>query len=306
MSGFDLDVLIVGAGVAGLEAARVAAGGGARVLVVEHLGPGGQIATVDRITNFPGHAEIGGFELGPMLQEAAEDAGARFRLAEVTALEPVDGGWRVGMDDGALTARTVILACGSERRVLGVPGEADFTGRGVSHCASCDGGFFRGQEVVVVGGGDSALDEALVLAELVGHVTLVLRGQRFRATQGQEALLDGLGTVTVLHGTEVIAVEGDDSGMTGLRLRQGGLAGETRLHPAQGLFVYVGLEPRTHIAQGLADIGPDGRLAVSETLETSAAGLFAAGDLRQGSAALLAEALADGQTAARSALERLR
>ncbi len=299
MSGMALDILIVGAGVAGMEAARVAAAEGAKVLVVERMGPGGQVATVDRITNFPGHDEIGGFELGPMLQDAADEAGAEFGLSEVAALAPVAGGWRAAVDGTPLDARCVILACGSERRALGVPGESAYAGRGVSHCASCDGGFFRGETVVVVGGGDSALDEALVLAPMVGSVVLVLRWTEFRATQGQETALAGQPNITVLRETEVIEVQGDDSGMTGVVLRDGG---GTRVLPARGLFVYVGLTPRTALAEGLAERDQDGRLVVSGRMETTAPGLFAAGDIRQGSRALLAEALEDGQKAARAAL----
>lgn len=294
-----LDILIVGAGVAGLEAARVAASGGAKVLVVERMGPGGQVSTVDRITNFPGHDEIGGFELGPILQDAADEAGAEFALSEVAALAPVAGGWRAAVDGRPLDARCVILACGSERRALRVPGESAFTGRGVSHCASCDGGFFRGETVVVVGGGDSALDEALVLAPIVGSVVVVLRGTAFRATQGQEAALRAQANITVLRETEVIEVQGHEGGMTGVVLRD---RDGTRTLPARGLFVYVGLAPRTALAEGLAERDRNGRLIVSGGMETTAPGLFAAGDIRQGSRALLAEAQEDGQRAARAAL----
>lgn len=302
MTPAEHDIIVIGAGVAGLTAARVAAEAGARVMLVERLGAGGQISTIDQIENFPGHSVIGGYELGPMLQDEAEAAGANMALAEVTGLTPVDGSWHVQIDAGDITARCVILACGSTRKPLGVPGEAALAGRGVSHCASCDGGFFRGKRVVVVGGGDSALDEALVLAPLVGEVVLVHRGDAFEATQGQEAVLRAQANVSTLFRTEVTAVEGDDTGMTGVMLRS---AGETQLLSAAGLFVYIGLAPNTGLVEGLVERDSDGRVMVSDRLETGAPGLFAAGDLRLGSRAMLDDAVADGVLAARSALEWL-
>ena len=300
----DHDIVVIGAGVAGLTAARVAAEGGARVLLVERLGAGGQVSTVDRITNFPGQPVIAGYELGPMLQDAADAAGAEMELAEVTGLTFAEGVWRVRMDAGETRARCVILACGSTRRSLGVPGEEALTGRGVSHCASCDGAFFRGQRVVVVGGGDSALDEALVLAPLVDEVVVVHRGAAFDATQGQEVALRAQANVRTLFHSQVTGVEGDETGMTGVLLRSG-LGDDAQWLPAAGLFVYIGLTPNTGLVEGLVERDSDGRLMVSPRLETAAPGLYAAGDLRHGSRAMLDEAVADGALAARSALERL-
>ncbi len=299
----DHDIIVIGAGVAGLTAARVAAEAGARVLVIERLSAGGQVSTIDRIVNFPGHDEIGGYELGPMLQDAAEAAGAELALAEVTGLARIGGRWWLTTPEGDFTAQAVIVATGSTRRPLGVPGEADFTGRGVSHCASCDGGFFRGQRVVVVGGGDSALDEALVLAPVVGGVLLVHRGAGFTATQGQEAVIRAAGNISVQPQAEVVAVLGDASGMTGVTLRQNGAE---RTEAASGLFVYVGLSPNTDFLADLASRDAAGRLVVTGGLQTSAPALYAAGDLRAGSIGLIHEAVSDGERAARSALAGLR
>ena len=171
------DVLVIGAGVAGLTAAMVAAGHGVRTLVVEQLAPGGQVATIEAIRNFPGFPDgIAGFELGPLLQQQAEAAGAEFHLDSVIAIVADGDGYRVVCATSEITARTVIVAAGSSLRKLEVEGEAEFEGRGVSHCASCDGPLFRGQPVVVAGGGDSAFDEALVLAAHASDVTLVHRG----------------------------------------------------------------------------------------------------------------------------------
>ena len=177
----DIDVVIVGAGVAGLTAAMVAARHGVKVAVVDRMGVGGQISTAERIENFPGFPQgIAGHELGPLLHEQAEAAGAEFMLDTIESITPEGGRFLVRGAD-TLQARAVIVAAGSAPRSLGIPGEKLFLGKGVSHCASCDGPFFKGEEVVVVGGGDSGLDEALVLAAHAARVTVVDRGAGLRA-----------------------------------------------------------------------------------------------------------------------------
>ncbi|WP_127108339.1 NAD(P)/FAD-dependent oxidoreductase [Pararhodobacter zhoushanensis] len=304
MTQADHDIIVIGAGTAGLSAARAAAEAGARVLVIERLSAGGQVSTIDRIVNFPGQDEIGGFELGPMLQDEAEDAGAALALAEVTGLTREGAFWRVATGEGDHTAQAVIVACGSTRRALGVPGEESYTGRGVSHCASCDGGFFRGQTVIVAGGGDSALDEALVLAGVVGRVLLVHRGTRFDATQGQAEQIMASDTIEVLWNTTVTAVSGDETGMTGVALHNAA-QGTEQTQSASGLFVYTGLQPNAAFLEGIADRDADGRLLVTPTLQTTAPALYAAGDLRVGSIGMLSEAVTDGQRAARSAVDGL-
>ncbi|MCB1389968.1 MAG: FAD-dependent oxidoreductase [Rhodobacteraceae bacterium] len=295
------DIVIIGAGTAGLTAARVAAAAGAAVLVIERLGPGGQVSTIDRITNFPGHDEIAGYELGPTLQEAAEEAGASLRLAEVQRVDHRSGLWHLDTSDGPVVARSVIAACGSSRRTLGIPGEAEFAGRGVSHCASCDGAFFRGQTVVVVGGGDSALDEALVLAPLVDRLLVVHRGTTLGATQGQAAVLATRPNVEILLQHEITGVVGGAHGMAGVTLRQR-QSGALDARSAAGLFVYVGLSPNTDALADVAACDAAGRLIVNEALATDAPGLFAAGDLRTGSQRTLDEAVRDGERAAKAAL----
>src|SRR5579859_2870425 len=172
----EYELLIVGAGLAGLTAALYGARFGLRTAVVEHLAPGGQVLNVEKIENFPGFPQgIAGFDLGPMVQEQAEAAGAQFSMDTATALEVV-GDRRVLHCDGAdLAGKAIIVAAGSALRSLGIPGEAELLGKGVSHCASCDAPFFVGKDVCVVGGGDSALDEAAVLAASVSRVIVVHR-----------------------------------------------------------------------------------------------------------------------------------
>ena len=179
----DIDVVIVGAGVAGLTAAMVAGRHGVKVAVVDRIGVGGQISTAEWIENFPGFPQgIAGHELGPLLHEQAEAVGVEFMLDTIESIAPEGGRFLVrGVD--TLQARAVIVAAGSAPRPLGIPGEVSFLGKGVSHCASCDGPLFKGEEVVVVGGGDSGLDEALVLAAHAARVTVVHRGASLRAQQ---------------------------------------------------------------------------------------------------------------------------
>src|SRR6202048_3358620 len=178
----EYDLLIVGGGLAGLTAAMYGARIGLHTAVVEHMAPGGQVLNVEKIENFPGFPDgIAGFDLGPIVQEQAEAAGAEFTMDTATGVE-LDGDRRVLHCEGAeLSSRAIIVAAGSGLRSLGIPGEAEFLGKGVSHCASCDAPFFVGKEVCVVGGGDSALDEAAVLAAQVGRVLVVHRGPAFRA-----------------------------------------------------------------------------------------------------------------------------
>ncbi len=299
----DIDIVIVGAGVAGLTAAMVAARHGVKVTVVDRTGVGGQISTTERIENFPGFPQgIAGHELGPLLHEQAEAAGAEFMLDTIEQIAPEGGRFLVRGGD-TLRARAVIVAAGSALRSLGIPGEAPLLGRGVSHCASCDGPFFKGEEVVVVGGGDSALDEALVLAMHAARVTVVHRGASLSAQQSIVARASADPRVAILLDTVVEEIVGGDA-VSGVRLRDR-KSGEARLQPVKGVFVHVGLEPNTTFLQGLVALDGAGRIETDAMMQTSLPGLFAAGDIRKGSVALIAAVSGDGATAAIAAVRYL-
>ncbi|GGH36767.1 NAD(P)/FAD-dependent oxidoreductase [Microbacterium album] len=298
------DVTVVGAGTAGLTAARRAAEGGARVLIVERMGAGGQVSTVEGITNFPGQEEpIAGYDLGVQLLEEAEAAGAEVVLAQVDALAPEAEGWVLSGNDEEFRSRIVILAVGSTRRALGVPGEDALEGRGVSHCASCDGPFFRGKQVVVVGGGDSAFDEARILAEHAHDVLIVHTGDAPTAREEIRTRALENANIRVQGGATVSAILGRD-GVEGVTIRDEATGAETET-AAQGVFVYVGLDPNTDWLADLLERDATGRLVVDGDLATSRAGVFAAGDVRSGTAAMLSESVTDGEVAARAALARL-
>jgi thioredoxin reductase (NADPH) len=291
-----VDVVVVGAGIAGLTAAATAARHGLKTVVVESTGAGGQVINVDRIDNFPGLAQTAGYELGPLLQEQAETAGAEFMLASADAIE-LDGTSRlVKTSDGTLRAKAVIVAAGSSKRELGVPGEERLQGRGVSHCASCDGPLFRGLRACVVGGGDSALDEAMALAAHASQVTLIHRGTRLSAQQSLIDQASATPNIEIRLGTVVDAIVGEQV-VSALWLRQLD-TGERWSRATDGVFVYVGLAPNTGFLNGLLALDADGRIQTDPLLQSSVPGIYAAGDIRSGSVALLAASAGDGATAA--------
>lgn len=300
----ECDLAIIGAGVAGLTAAAVAARAGLNVLVIERMGAGGQVMTVDHVANFPAYPEgIAGFDLGPALQEQAEQAGAQFALDNVERLEPGAPRHVLHCAGEPVAARAVIVAVGSQRRKLGVPGEDEYEGRGVSHCASCDGPLFRGEPVCVVGGGDSALGEAAVLARHAAQVHVVFEGV---APHAQAYLMDavaGLANVTLVPGMRVQVVTGGERGVGGVLLQDG--AGRSSTLGTAGLFVYAGLVPGTSFLHGALALDGNGRIQADVCLQTSVPGIFAAGDARTGSACLLSEAAQDGIRAAQAATHYL-
>lgn len=296
----DYDLVVIGAGLGGLTAALFGARYGLRTAIVEQLASGGQVLNVERIDNFPGFPEgIAGYDLGPMVQEQAENAGAEFISDTVTRIDVAEHRRVLQCDAETLTATAVVIAAGSHLRSLGIPGEQEFFGRGVSHCASCDAPLFGGKDVCVVGGADSALDEAAVLAAHARRVLVVHRGQHFSA---QRTIIDRLAqhdNIETLLETEVIDIRGGSS-VDGVTLRSG-TTGESRLEPLSGVFIFVGLEPNTAFLHDVVELDTTGHVVVDQRLQTSVPGIYAAGDLRQHSSRLLVSAAGDGATAAANA-----
>jgi thioredoxin reductase (NADPH) len=293
----DFDLIVVGAGIAGTTAAMFGGRLGLRVAVVEQMGPGGQIINATRVDNMPGFPQgIAGIELGPLLHEQADEAGAEFILDTVEALA-LDGPQRLlTCSTETLRAPAIIVAAGSTLRNLGIPGEAALAGRGVSHCASCDGPFFRGKRVCVIGGGDAAIDEALVLAEFAAHVTVFHRGAAITA---QHALLErakSTAAIEIVLSTTVEEIIGEGV-VTAVRLKDVA-SGDVRAEQVDGVFVFVGLEPNIAFLNGLVAIDTAGHITTDLMMRTSLDGIFAAGDIRASSVALLAAAAGDGATAA--------
>jgi len=300
----DVDLVVIGAGVAGLTAAMFAGRYGLNVMLVERTGAGGQIINVERIANWPGFPQgIGGHELGPMLHQQAEAAGAETVLDTVEAIELAGEHRFVHCAADTLRAQTVIIAAGSAARLLRIPGEKQFRGRGVSNCASCDGSLFAGREVCVVGGGDSALDEALALADHAARVTVFHRGTSLDAQHALRQRIAACRKVEIVLDTVVEEISGDDK-VCGVHLRTVS-TGAARLHKTDGVFIYVGLEPNTAFLRGLLALDAAGHIHTHADMSTSVEGLFAAGDIRSSSVAQLAAAAGDGATAAISAFRYL-
>ena len=301
----DYDLLIIGGGLAGLTAGMYAARYGLRTGLIEQMMGGAQIINLEKIENFPGFPEgISGAELGPLVQEQAMDAGAEFIMAEATEITR-DGDYKVvSCDSGAYRAKAAIVATGSTLRHLGIPGEEQFDGRGVSHCATCDGPFYMKQTVGVVGGGDSAADEALTLTEYADRVLLFHRRDQLRAQKVLQDRLVGHPKIEIFWNTEVQAILGEES-VSAVRGRNVVTNLDTVVD-LSGLFVYVGLEPNSDIVKGLVKQDNSGHIEVNLSMETSVPGIYAVGAIRQSSASQLVSSAGDGATAAISAFKYIR
>jgi thioredoxin reductase (NADPH) len=293
----DREIIVIGGGVAGCTAALFAARCGRDTLVLNGGLPGGQLLNVGKIEDYPGIAEpVAGFELCPTVQDQALSAGAAFDMVDADAVEQQDGGWAVTTQAGRLTAAAVILATGSRQRALGIPGEDALVGKGISHCASCDGPLFRDQVVGVVGGGDSALQEALELTEYAARVVIFHRGAAFTAQQSYVARVTASDKVEVRFATRVTEARGDASLSSVVTEDTGsGVLAEVDL---AALFVYVGSEPNSDLLPTAVERDHHGRVRTDTKMRTTLEGLLAAGDVRSDSAAQAVAAAGDGATAA--------
>ncbi|RSX57453.1 thioredoxin-disulfide reductase [Bifidobacterium samirii] len=276
------DVVIIGSGPAGYTAAIYLGRAGYRPLVVAGaLTPGGQLVNTTEVENFPGFPDgIMGPDLMDAMQRQAERFGARLVYDDVVSADLTGDVKTLTLDGGdVLHARAVVVTTGSRYRKLGVPGEEEFSGRGVSYCATCDGFFFRGRPIAVVGGGDSAFEEALFLSRFGSSVTIVHRRGEFRASAIMVERARQNEKIAFATNAVVERVNGDDSGATSLTLRDV-VTGETTDLPAEGVFVAIGHTPSTGFLDGAVELDDDGYIVVDgASTRTSAAGVFAAGDV---------------------------
>ena len=301
----EYDVVIIGGGLAGITAGIFAARYGLRTGLVERMMGGAQIINIEKIENFPGFPQgISGAELAPATQEQAMDAGVEFIMAEAGSISR-DGDYKVvATDAGEYRARAVIVAAGSTLRQLGIPGEEELFGRGVSQCATCDGPLYSGQVVGVVGGGDSAVDEALTLVEYADRVLLFHRRTQMRAHKAVQDRLHQNQKIEVVWNSVVQEVLGEDT-VSGVRV-QNVVTNLENVVDLSGLFVYVGLEPNSALVRGLVKLDNAGHIPVNLSMETEVSGLYAVGDIRQNSSSQLVSVAGDGATAAVAAFNHLR
>ncbi|MCL2352565.1 MAG: FAD-dependent oxidoreductase [Firmicutes bacterium] len=295
------DVIIIGGGTAGLTAAIYLQRGALRCVVLEKDAFGGRIFPTASIENYPGLPGVSGEEYSEKLRAQAEAFGAELIRGSAAALAREEDMWLVTTRDGALRAPAVILATGERRRTLDIPGEAEFAGRGVSSCAACDGNFFRGKDVAVVGGGDKALDDALLLARLCRSVHLIHRRGEFRAAGGTAALVRATPNIS-LHMFQTPVRIGGGRRVESITLRDARDGGEAEL-AVSGVFVAVGSAPETSLCAGIVPLDENGYIAAGEDCITPAPGLFAAGDVRRKAFRQLVTAAADGATAAKAAAD---
>ena len=301
------DVVVIGGGPAGLTAALYLARARYRVVVVEQERFGGQITITSEVVNYPGVERTSGAELTETMRRQAERFGAEFLLAEVTGLELEGDVKTVRTSRGALSCFGVLLATGAHPRMVGFRGEEQFRGRGVAYCATCDGEFFTGKDVFVVGGGFSAAEESVFLTKYARHVTILIRGDDFTCAQATADAARNHEKITILTNTVVEEVSGDTA-LRSIRMRNTKTGEETEHQAADGetfgVFVFAGYEPATELVRGLAELDGQGYVLTDRSQKTTADGLYAAGDVCVKPLRQVVTAVGDGALAA-TELERL-
>lgn len=296
-----VDIIIVGSGPAGMSAAVYGKRAGLSVLVIEKVYYGtGQVAESSHVDNYLGIPGMNGYELGEKFRSHAEGLGVEFKDGEVIRFEKASDRWYVHLKNGeTLESKTVVYAAGAAHRHLGVPGEEEFSGKGVSYCATCDGAFFKGKDVAVVGGGNTAMDDAIYLSDICNKVYLVHRRDVFRGDATTLMKLKETENIELVVPAKVQEVKGEQV-VTALQLEDG------RSLEVSGVFVAVGMQPATSMLQGIVLMDDNGYIIADETGKTSAAGFFAAGDVRTKELRQIITAVSDGANAATSAERYIR
>jgi len=298
--GDPYELIIIGGGPAGLSAGMYAARSRLPTLLIERAMPGGQIVNAELVENYPGFPEgISGAELASLMERQATKYGLEISVAEVDGIEVAGEQKTVRTSEGQYHAKALIIAGGSEHSKLGVPGEEELRGRGVSYCATCDGAFFRDQVIAVVGGGNIALNDALFLTRFASKVVVIHRRDQLRATRILQERAFAQPKIEFLWDTVVKSIEGN-SEVRQLRLMNVKTEAEALLE-VSGVFIAVGLRPNTGYLEGVLALSPEGFILVNEQMETGVPGVYAAGDIRAGSPRQVSSAVGDGATAAISA-----
>jgi thioredoxin reductase (NADPH) len=294
----DRDLVIIGAGGAGLSAAQYGARGNLRTLVLEELSSGGQALLIDELENYPGFPEpINGYDFSRKMEEQARKFGAEFQNATVIGMKRQDGHFVIETDKGPITTLTIILATGAVHRSLGVPGEAELAGHGVSYCATCDGPFFKGKRMVVVGGGDAACDEAMYLSHLASGILMIHRKDKFRAQKSLAARVLANPGIEVRFNTELRRIEGSPTVSTVTLVNNE--TGRECKEPASAVFIFIGSDPKSSLVEGLGVTLDDvGYVQTNQKMETGVPGLYAVGDVRDSPFRQLVVAASEGAIAA--------
>lgn len=295
------DVVVIGGGPAGLTAGLYLARARYRVLILEKEEFGGQINITSEVVNYPGIAKTDGRTLTETMRRQAEDFGAEFMAADATSLD-VEGDIKtVHTDRGDLKTFGILVATGANPRKIGFPGEAEYAGRGISYCATCDGEFFNGREVVVVGGGFSAAEESVFLTKYASKVTILVRGDDFTCDSAVADEAKNDPNIDIRYNTEMKSVSAGEGGLVSAVFHNRKTGEDTEWNPSKsknfGVFVFAGYEPQTSILKGVVDLDDNGYVITHGYLETSAAGVYAAGDLRKKNLRQVVTAVSDGAVA---------
>jgi len=293
----EFDIVIIGAGPAGLAAGLYAARARRKTLLIEKNVTGGQIALTAVIENYPGIDEINGFDLGQSMQAQAEKYGMEVAYTSVSAIEPqADKRHLIKTDEGDYLAKAVIVTAGADYNRLGVPGEDRLIGYGVSYCATCDAAFFKGQEAIVVGGGDSALDEGLFVTRYASNVTVIHRRDTLRAGAYLQERAKNTENMHFIWDTVVESIDGEKE-VKSVHLKNV-KTGEEKDFPTSAVFIFIGHSPNSTILENLVEMDAGHHVIVNDWMETNVPGLYAAGDIRANAARQVITSAGDGATAA--------
>ena len=290
------DTVIIGAGPAGMTAALYAARSNLKVALIERGIPGGQMNNTSDIENYPGYANISGPDLAEKMFEPLENLGVEHLFGQVERIEDLGATKKIVTDDGEFEAKTVVIATGSNHRSLNVPGEEELNSRGVSYCAVCDGAFFRDEDLLVVGGGDSAVEEAVFLTQFAKTVTIAHRRDQLRAQKVLQDRAFANEKVKFIWDSVVEEIKGDDIKVRSVDIKNV-KTGEVTNHEFGGVFVYVGLDPVSDYLTGLDITDQDGWVITDDKMATRIPGIFAIGDVRQKDLRQITTAVGDGATA---------
>lgn len=291
------EVIMVGAGPTALTAAVYTTREDIDTVLMEKGVIGGLAAVTDWVDNYPGFPEgISGLDLAENLRKQAERFGAKIELGEVSSIAYENGRVKLETTDGEMTAKAVLIATGSDYKKLGIPGEAEYYGRGVHYCATCDGAFYRDKKIVVVGGGNSAVQEALFLTKFANHIDLLVRSE-LRASEVLIHELQQNNKITVHLNTATDEIVGDGKLVNKVVVTDGA-SGKKKNLAVDGAFVFIGLKPNTQFLNGALELDEIGLIKTTQHLETSMTGVYAAGDVRSGATMQIASAVGEGATAA--------
>ncbi|AQQ52657.1 thioredoxin-disulfide reductase [Planococcus lenghuensis] len=294
------DVIIIGAGPAGLTAAVYTSRANLSTLMLERGVPGGQMVNTEEIENYPGFDHILGPDLSTKMYEHAQKFGAEYAYGDVSEITDEGDYKRVKAGSKEYKARAIIISSGAEYKKLGVPGEQEFSGRGVSYCAVCDGAFFKEKELVVVGGGDSAVEEGIYLTRFASKVTIVHRRDELRAQKIIQDRAFKNDKIDFIWNTTVDEIRGQEGKVSGVLLKSTEDESD-RTFKAEGVFIYIGMLPLTKPFQSLGILNDEGYVKTNDQMETSVPGIYAAGDVREKTLRQVVTATGDGSIAAQAA-----